>query len=93
MNMTLLFNRTNKNEDDFLKASPAKPDGFWVGKRQKSVSHNLLQESFRTQKAMEERAAKILKGGEYTKVQYRLLDDGFSGAIHFKAAKRKAPKP
>lgn len=93
MNMTLLFNRTHKDKNDFLKKTPAKPDGFWVKPRQKSTSLHYLQESFRTQEAMEERAAKILKGGAYTTAQYRLLDDGFSGAIHFKAAKRKAPKP
>ena len=84
MNMMLLFNRLNKRENDLIQ-KPVTPDGFWVETRQKAMSCDQLKECLETQRAMEERAAKISKNEGYTAVRYRLMSDGFSGAILFQS--------
>lgn len=82
MNMMLLFNRLNKRESDLIQ-KPVTPDGFWVEERQNVRTCSQLKECLETQRAMEEHAAKISKNEGYMAVRYRLMPDGFSGAILF----------
>lgn len=81
MNMMILFNRFQK--EDRPAAPAAAPDGFWITPKQSGMAHKTLRESFETQAAMEMRGQKILAEGRFTRVRYRLLPDGKSGAIMF----------
>lgn len=94
MDMILLFNRLNKKEGDLLRPPATRPDSFWIKPhQQQALSYDFLKECLTTQEAMEARAAKVLDKGEYTMARYRLLPDGFAGAIHFSSpsSKRAAP--
>jgi hypothetical protein len=78
MKMMILFNRFQKN----LPSAPvADADGFWITHGQKSTALITLRDSFATQAEMEKRGQEILTEGHFTKVTYRLLPDGKSGAI------------